>query len=151
VPGAPAGKGCEVPNFPTRESLVEAAYRNELERLCEAAPQLLATLSPDEALRTWMSRYIDYATAKIGMADALRAVVNSGRNPFASSRERMLAAVSSLLAAGGSASAIRTDISAPDVLASLTGIALACGQPDQREQAERLMNLAMDGLRAVRA
>jgi hypothetical protein len=30
------------------------------------------------ALRQWMSRFLDYASAKLGMADALRAVIDSG-------------------------------------------------------------------------
>ncbi|MFC4611327.1 TetR/AcrR family transcriptional regulator [Streptomyces maoxianensis] len=133
-------------NFPTREILIEAAYRNELSRLCDAAPDLLATMPPREALRAWMGRFIDYATAKLGMADALRALVESGVNPYAQSHEKMLAALASLLDAGVSAGTIRSDISATDMFANLTGIALASGKPEQREQAERLLDLTLDGL-----
>ncbi|WP_037908451.1 TetR/AcrR family transcriptional regulator [Actinacidiphila yeochonensis] len=133
-------------NFPTRELLIEAAYRNELARLCDAAPRLLADLPPREALRDWMGRFIDYATAKLGMAEALRAVVESGVNPYAHSRELMLEALTALMAAGASAGTIRSDISATDMFAALTGIALASGKPDQRDQAERLLDLTLDGL-----
>ncbi|MCX4403660.1 TetR/AcrR family transcriptional regulator [Streptomyces sp. NPDC059837] len=133
-------------NFPTREILIEAAYRNELARLCDAAPGLLAALPPREALRDWMGRFIDYATAKLGMAEALRAVVESGVNPYAHSREMMLEALTSLMDAGVTAGTIRSDISATDMFAALTGIALASGKPDQRAQAERLLDLTLDGL-----
>lgn len=75
---AGVGAGTLYRNFPTREALVEAAYRNELARLCDAAPVLLATMTPHAAIRAWMGLYIDYATAKHGMADALRAVVDTG-------------------------------------------------------------------------
>jgi AcrR family transcriptional regulator len=51
-------------HFPTREALVEATYRNELARLCDSAPDLLRTLPPDEAMRTWMDRFIDYMATK---------------------------------------------------------------------------------------
>ncbi len=34
-----------------------------------------------EATRRWMDRFVDYMTTKRGMADALRAVIASGRNP----------------------------------------------------------------------
>jgi hypothetical protein len=34
------------------------------------------------------------------------------------------------------------------MLASLAGIALASGEPEQREQAERLLDLTLDGLTA---
>ncbi|GII29373.1 TetR/AcrR family transcriptional regulator [Planotetraspora mira] len=144
---AGVGAGTLYRNFPTRESLVEAAYRNELSRLCDAAPDLLMRMPPHEAIRAWMGRFIDYATAKLGMADALRAVIDSGGNPYAHSREMMLESISSLLDAGIAAGTIRSDITPADMLASLTGIALASHKPEQREQAERLLDLTMDGLR----
>ena len=50
------------------EALIEAAYRNELTRLCDAVPELLRSVEPDAALRGWMDRYIDYMTTKSGMA-----------------------------------------------------------------------------------
>jgi hypothetical protein len=126
--------------------LIEAAYRNELAKLCDAAPQLLAELPPRDALRAWMGRFIDYATAKLGMADVLRSLVESGVNPYAESHDRMLETLASLLDAGVHTDAIRADISAPDMFAALTGIALASGKPEQREQAERLLDLILDGL-----
>jgi len=98
---AGGGAGTLYRNFPTREALVEAASRNEFAHLCEAAPVLLESMPPRDALRAWMGRFLDYATAKLGMADALRVVIDS---------------------------------------------ALASGQPEQRDQAERLLNLAIDGL-----
>ena len=70
---AGVGIGTLYRHFPTREALVEAAYRNELARLCDAAAGLLRAGPPDQATRAWMDRFIDYMTAKRGMADALRA------------------------------------------------------------------------------
>ena len=143
---AGVGSGTLYRNFPTRESLIEAAYRNEVARLCDAAPGLLATLPPRDALRAWMGRFIDYATAKLGMADALRAVIASGGDPYGNSQDLMLDTLSTLRQAGVEAGTIRADISATDILAILTGIALASGKPEQRDQAERLLDLALDGL-----
>ncbi|MFF3661731.1 TetR/AcrR family transcriptional regulator [Streptomyces olivochromogenes] len=144
---AGVGTGTLYRNFPTREALIEAAYRNEVARLCEAVPELLATMPPQEALRAWTRRFIDYATAKLGMADALRAVVASGTNPYAESHELIQAALTSLMNAATAADAIRTDISPTDMFAALAGIALTSAGPDQREQAERLLDLTLDGLR----
>ena len=45
---AGVGIGTLYRHFPTREALVEAAYRNELARLCDAAGELLAAEPPDE-------------------------------------------------------------------------------------------------------
>ncbi|MGW4769009.1 TetR/AcrR family transcriptional regulator [Nocardia sp. NPDC004278] len=147
---AGVGSGTLYRNFPTREVLIEAAYRNELAKLCDAAPQLLESMPPELALRAWMGRFIDYATAKLGMADALRALVESGVDPYVRSKDMMLDALTSLLEAGSRAGAIRSDIGATDMFAALTGIALASGKVEQRQQAERLLDLTFDGLRASR-
>jgi AcrR family transcriptional regulator len=142
---AGVGIGTLYRHFPTREALVEAAYRNELARLCDAAPQLLDQLSPERALREWMSRFIDYLATKRGMADALRLVIASGANPYAQSRDLLLAALGQLLAAGVATGVVRADVAAGDVLAGLSGISLAAGEP---AQADRLLDLLMDGLRS---
>ena len=47
---AGVGIGTLYRHFPTREALVEAAYRTELDRLCDAAPALLVELPPEQAL-----------------------------------------------------------------------------------------------------
>jgi AcrR family transcriptional regulator len=144
---AGVGIGTLYRHFPTREALVEATYRNELARLCDAATELLGTMSPDEALRTWMDRFVDYMTTKRGMADALRAVIASGGNPFAESRHHMTVAIATLLKAGAAAGTVRSDVAPEDVLASVSGVSLAAGDPTQRDQAGRLLDLLMDGLR----
>ena len=134
-------------NFPTREALVEAAYRKELARLCDAVPGLLATMPPHRALHAWTRHFMDYVTAKFGMADALQAVIDSGTNPYNQSHQLIQTALTALMDAGTTASTIRSDISPADMFAALTGIALTCGKPHQRDQAERLLDLTFDGLR----
>jgi AcrR family transcriptional regulator len=144
---AGVGIGTLYRHFPSREALIEAAYRNELDRLCDAAAELLRTMPPDEATRTWMDRFVDYMGTKRGMADALRALIVSGGNPYAHSRDRLTAAITSLLRAGAAAGTVRPDVEPDDVLVSLSGVSLAAGEPAQRDQARRLLDLLMDGLR----
>jgi len=144
---AGVGIGTLYRRFPTREALVEAAYRNELARLCDAVADLLHSVPPDEATRAWMDRFVDYMTTKRGMADALRAVIASGGNPYAQSRDRLTVAITTLLHAGAAAGTLRPDIEPGDVLVSLSGVSLAAGEPAQRDQAGRLLDLLMDGLR----
>jgi AcrR family transcriptional regulator len=144
---AGVGIGTLYRHFPTREALVEAAYRNELGRLCDAAADLGEALPPDQAVRAWMDRFTDYLATKRGMATALRAVIASGGDPYAESRARMLAAISPLLDAGAKAGTIREGVDPLDVLVALNGVSLAAGAPEQRERAGRLLDLLMDGLR----
>ncbi|MFE3506257.1 TetR/AcrR family transcriptional regulator [Kitasatospora sp. NPDC059160] len=137
-------------NFPTREDLIEAVYRNEVAQLCEAAPALLAERPPEHALRAWTRLFLDYATAKYGMIDALRAIAATGANPYGGSREMIRAAVTALMDACAAAGAIRTDIRPTDLAAALEGIALTSAGAGHREQAERLLDLTLDGLAARR-
>src|SRR3954464_1426035 len=64
---AGVGIGTLYRHFPTREALVEGAYRNEGARRCEQADELLRERPPDEALAEWMDRFVSYAAAKRGM------------------------------------------------------------------------------------
>ncbi|MFJ9417806.1 TetR/AcrR family transcriptional regulator [Streptomyces sp. NPDC101227] len=144
---AGVGSGTLYRHFPTREALVEAAYRNELVRVCDSAAELLADFPPDRAMRLWMDRFIDYLAAKQGMAEALRAVVASGADPFAESLDRLSTALGSLLRAGAEAGLLRSDIDPLDVGFSLAGVSLITSAPAQRERAGRLLDLILDGLR----
>ncbi|MGC0366519.1 AcrR family transcriptional regulator [Rhodococcus sp. 27YEA15] len=145
---AGVGIGTLYRNFPTRENLIEAAYRNELTHVCEQANRLLTTKNPPAvALRMWMDQFIDYMTTKAGMGDALRAVIAAGGDPYSSSRARLGEAVTLLLRASTKAGSIRSDVDPDDILLSLSGIALAAGAPEQRAQADRMLDLLMDGLR----
>ncbi|MEU5299189.1 TetR/AcrR family transcriptional regulator [Streptomyces noursei] len=144
---AGVGSGTLYRHFPTREALVEAAYRNELARVCDSVTQLLADFPPDRAMRLWMDKFIDYLAAKQGMAEALRAAVASGADPFAESLDKLTTALSDLLHAGAEAGLLRADIDPLDVGLSLSGVALVTGAPDQRERAGRLLDLLLDGLR----
>ena len=141
---AGVGIGTLYRHFPTREALIEAAYRNEVEKLCDYAPQLLKTHAPDVALGMLMERFIDYMSIKRGMAEALRAVVAAGGNPFNQSRARLTDAVALLLQAGKDAGVLRADVEATDVL-SMSSAFLNLGE--NAAQARRLAAILIDGLR----
>ena len=65
-------------HFPTRESLVDAVYRDHVARLTDGARELLAQLPPPAALRRWMGLFGDWIATKKGMLDTLLAMIESG-------------------------------------------------------------------------
>ena len=134
-------------HFPTRESLVDAVYRDQVERLTAGARELLGQLPPAQAMRRWMDLFADWLATKHGMIDTLRAMLESGEIAHAQSRTELLDAITTILDAGVAAGDLRPDISAEDIAASLTGIFIVAGRPGNQAQAERLLNLLMDGLR----
>src|SRR5215470_14613625 len=87
-------------HFPTREALLEAVYRQELGRLCHAAPAMAAAEAPDEALLAWMGRYLEFVDSKRAMGDSLRTMVASGTITQVDTRARLAAAIKHFLDAG---------------------------------------------------
>lgn len=146
---AGVGIGTLYRNFPTREALTEAVYRSELERLCDSAAELLTDEPPEVALRAWFGRYLDFVSTKRGMAEALRAVIASGAINSSQTREHLNEAIAAILAAGARTGTLRDDVDPGVVSACLAGVLLTSGAPDQREQAERMLDLLTDGLRAT--
>ncbi|MET8150156.1 TetR/AcrR family transcriptional regulator [Actinoplanes sp. NPDC049668] len=144
---AGVGIGTLYRHFPTREAMVEAVYRGELDRLCDSVAELLACGAPDRATRIWMDRFVDCVAARRGMAEAVRMVISSGGAEFGHSLERLTDALTVLLDAGIRAGTLRGDVPVMDVLTCLNGVTLAAGGPARREQAGRLLDLVMDGLR----
>ncbi len=67
---AGVGVGTLYRHFPTREVLIDAAYRRQLTQVCEKANDLLTQYPAAEATRMWMEHFIHYATAKSGMSEA---------------------------------------------------------------------------------
>jgi AcrR family transcriptional regulator len=144
---AGVGIGTLYRHFPTRDCLMEAVYRHQVELLCDAAPELLAEHDPDEALTIWMERFVGYVATKRGMAMALKAVIGKDSELFAYVHGRIREAVSMLLTAAAESGAIRSDVDPPDLLKALSGICLVSDQPDWQAQAHRLVSLLHDGLR----
>ena len=147
---AGVGIGTLYRRFPTRESLIEATYRNETARLCAAAPELLLSTPPLAALHTWMDRFVEYIATKHGMADALHAVLVSRGELRMRTRDLLTEALATLLRAGVADGSIRPGTDPNDVLMALGGITLIAGEPDQRALAHRLLDLLLAGLQSQR-
>jgi AcrR family transcriptional regulator len=134
-------------HFPTREALVDAVYHDQVERLTVGARELLEQLPPAEAMRQWMDLFGDWLMTKYGMIGTLLAMIESGEIAMAQTPAELLDVITTILDAGRTAGDLRADISAEDIAASLLGVFTVAGQPGQRDQADRLLNLLMDGLR----
>jgi AcrR family transcriptional regulator len=83
---AGVGIGTLYRHFPTREALIEAVYRNEVDQLCDSTSVLLAELAPDAALAEWMERFVGYLTTKRGLLGALKSVAASHSDLFPTTR-----------------------------------------------------------------
>jgi AcrR family transcriptional regulator len=134
-------------HFPTRESLVDAVYRDQVGRLTTGARELLDELAPAAAMRRWMDLFGDWIATKNGMLDTLLAMIESGEIAHAQTRAELLAAITTILDAGRAVGDLRSDVTAEDIAASLIGIFTVAPRPEHEAKAGRLLNLLMDGLR----
>lgn len=144
---AGVGIGTLYRHFPTREALVEAVYAAELDDVTAGVAVLLRELPPEAALRAWMGRYAAFVATKRGMLDTLRAGWAAGRIAAPATRERIVAALATLLARGADAGTVRDDVEPDDVATMLVGILLTASDRSP-EQLDRLLDLVLDALRA---
>jgi len=143
--GAGVGIGTLYRHFPTREDLLLAVYRNEVQQLVDAAPALLETEPPLAALRSWLDRLAYYGMAKAGLKDALAA---SHDRLNAETYGPMVGALSMLLDANERAGTIRPGVDANDVLLMLGFLWRIEPVGDWQARSARLLDITIDGLRA---
>ena len=132
-------------HFPTRESLVDAVYQDQVQRLTQGAGALLRQVPPAEAMRAWMDLFGNWLSTKHGMIDTLRSMIDSGEIAHTDTRDALLAAIDGILDAGRTAGDLRSDVTADDVAASVIGIFTVTS--GRSEQTARLLDLLVDGLR----
>ena len=147
---AGVGIGTLYRQFPTRDAVVEAVYRREVQQLADAAPRLIESLPPAEALRAWMRLFIDYIAAKRVIAPALKSLVGGGSALYADSSARINEAMALLVERARASGDIRPSADSADLLRALIGFAYVNSAPDWEASARRLIDLLIDGLRSQR-
>ncbi|THA28674.1 TetR/AcrR family transcriptional regulator [Streptomyces sp. A1277] len=145
---AGVGQGTFYRNFPHREALVLEVYRYEMQQVADTAAQLLRDRPADLALREWMDRLAQYAMAKAGLADALRATTSGHGSLAQVGHGPVTEAITLLLEANERAGGIRPGVTPDDFLLAIAGLWQLDPRSDWQPRAARLFDLVMDGLRA---
>ena len=144
---AEVGIGTLYRHFPTKEALVEAVYRSELDALDDEAGDLLAQYPAAEAMRLWMDSYARFVIAKHAMHDALRIALAPRSVEGSEMRTRVNATIAKFLAAGGRDGSIGGGAQPDDVTVILAGSVFAAAASADRRQITRVLDLLMAGLR----
>lgn len=145
---AGVGIGTLYRHFPTREALVEALYRDELDAMLEAGARLSASLPPEEALAQFLQRSLDYMATKRGLGDALRQVMQAQPELMHAAKASFPDIVARLVEQGVAAGRLRPDAEAEDVMQTLFGLYNAPSGPDWRRRAGRIIGLLVEGMRS---
>ena len=144
---AGVGSGTLYRHFPTRQALLEAVYREQVELVCAEGRELLASSPPGEALAAWLRSLLAYAVSKRGLV-SLMGGMDKRPELISSCRAALLETGEALLARAQESGAVRPDASVSDLVRLVSAIASATERaPDDASQADRLLALVMDGLR----
>lgn len=147
---AGVGAGTLYRHFPTRDALLEAVYRSEVEKLAAAERNFSETMSPVEALRAWMLLFVDHIASKRLIAPALNAYVGGPSKLYETSREQVQGAIDSLVNRAIKSGDIRKDLEAFDLLRALIGVSHVSSTPDWRQSARRLVDILIAGSRPAK-
>ena len=109
---AGVGAGTLYRHFPTRDALIEAVYRSEVEKLAAAGRTFAAAMPPIEALRGWMLLFVDYIAAKHIIAPALNSVVGGPSRIYEGSRALIKEAIDELVKSAKKSGDVRRDLEA---------------------------------------
>lgn len=134
-------------HFPSRQALLEAVFTDRIETLCAKADDLLTAPDPGEALFAWLHAVGAHAVANRGLG----ASIMRGADPALGStyHEMITNAGDALLARARAAAAVRPEITTPQMLKLVGAICLATEhEPDGLAEADRLLKIAIDGVRA---
>ena len=144
---AGVGAGTLYRHFPTREALIEAVYRSEVEKLAAAEKKISETMRPMEALRAWMLLFVDYIAAKQIIAPALNSLVGGPSKLYEGSRGQIQGAIDALVKRAIKSGEIRKDLVPFDLLRALIGVANVASSPDWQQSARRLVDILIIGSR----
>jgi AcrR family transcriptional regulator len=143
------GSGTLYRHFPTRDALIEAVYRSEVEKLAAAEQRFATTMPPLEALRAWMLLFIDHVSEKRLIIPAMDTVAGGSVRLIEGARSLIhtafVASVKRAIASGD----LRSDTDPNDFVRALVGIFHTTAVAGWEPSARRLVDILIAGSRST--
>lgn len=143
------GPGTLYRHFPTRDALIQAVYRSEVEKLAAAEQRFAATMPPLEALRAWMLLFIDHVSEKKLIIPAMDTVAGGSVRLIEGARSLIhtafVVSVRRAIASGD----LCADTDPNDFVRALVGIFHTTAQPGWEPSARRLVDILIAGSRST--
>src|ERR1700722_17950796 len=147
---AGVGPGTLYRHFPTREDLLVAVYRSEVEKLAAAEGTLADSKSPVEALRAWLLLFVEAVETKHIIAPVLNTLIGDPKKVFETSHAQIHEALRALVKRAIKSSDIRKDLDPIDLLRAIVGVANVSASPDWQQSARRLVDILIAGARPLK-
>jgi len=145
---AGVGVGTLFRHFPTKEALLEAVFRERLQRMAEGLRDLGAADDLGTAFFDFLSDAVAHSATKVALADAL---AEAGIDAVVSAREKhdLGGALGQALVRAQEAGAVRPDVGLPELIALLIGASRAAEHAGTDPVRTRIIGVILDGLRPV--
>ena len=134
-------------HFPTRDTLIEAVYRQETETLIEAAGQLATELEPAMALRRWLLLFVEFLDTKREMAEVLNTLIGGPDALYSGTPARLSSPIAMLVDRAAKTGDFEIDVEPLDLLRALAGVSGVKHNKNWKDAAVRMVDLLLKGLR----
>ena len=143
------GPGTLYRHFPTRDALIEAVYRTEVEKLAAAEQRFAATMPPLEGLRAWMLLFIEHVSSKLLIIPAMDTVPGGSMRLLEGARSLIhtafVASVKRAIASGD----LCADTNPEDFVRALVGVFHTTALPGWEQSARRIVDILIVGSRST--
>jgi AcrR family transcriptional regulator len=144
---AGVGIGTLYRHFPTRQALLEAVYKEQVDGLDALAAKLLTAESPGAALGDWMRAFNAFGRTKRTLSSALAATIGKDSELMSSCGSILRGCTDALLARAQEAGEVRPEVRSADIFRLTHGLIMAeAAPPSDPDQPERLLGLIIDSV-----
>ncbi len=144
---AEIGPGTLYRHFPTREALIEAVFRSQVEKLIATGQRLTETVGPLEALRRWMVVFIEYVAGKVLILPAMDTVPGGSSRMIEGSRGPIHGMFRGLVQGAIESGELRPGTDPDDIIRAVIGVFHTTGLPGWEASARRIVDLLIEGSR----
>ena len=145
---AGVGIGTLYRHFSTRQALLEAVYRGQVEAMRAKADDLLRSDSPSEALADWLRALSAFSSTKRSLTAALLETLGKDSELLSACSAVIYGAADELLIRAKEAGAVRPDADARDLMRLVHAVNIAAQHtPTDPGQPDRLIGIILDGLK----
>ncbi len=142
---AEIGPGTLYRHFPTRDTLIEAVYRSEVEKLTAAGQRYAATMHPLEALRAWMLLFIDYVACKLLILPAMDTLPGGSMRLIEGTRGVIHSTFRGLVQQAVDSRDLRAGIDPDDIIRAFIGVFHTTSLPGWESSARRIVDILING------
>jgi AcrR family transcriptional regulator len=143
------GPGTLYRHFPTRDALIEAVYRSEVEKLAAAEQRFAANMPPLEALRAWMLLFIDHVSEKKLIIPAMDTVAGGSMRLIEGARSLIHTAFVAAVKRAIDSGDLRSNTDPYDFVRALIGVFHTTAIPGWEPSARRLIDILIAGSRST--